>query len=173
LSDAGTDTVIGTASPTSSVEVHVWSNDCSDGAHRWEIVDSTGEWTANFSVIGDEPNEDICDILPGSAIWVFQKDIDGDSTAIYWSPCNPQFNVQFSNNQIWSSQWAEGTTITLAVDDPATPANPDYSDAMPVDVDDDPNKWERCGKTSAFFDLGDAFVMQPGHSVTVTDGDAL
>jgi hypothetical protein len=172
-SDDDTDIVSGTAATGSTVQVSQWADDCPGGVSRWEIADVGGNWAANFAVTGDEPGEDICDITPGTPIWVSQTDADGDATAIYWSTCNPQFNVQFSNNQVWSSQWAEGTTVTLTVDDPVTPAYPDYSDSMPVDVNDDPNKWERCGKTSAFFDLGDVFVMRPGHSVTVTDGDAL
>jgi hypothetical protein len=150
-SDADTDSVTGTAVPDSVVQVSQWSDDCPGGASRWETAGAGGTWAANFAGTGDKPGENVCDITPGTPIWVFQTDDEGESTAIYRSTCNPRFDVQLSMNQAWSYEWAEGATITLGVDDPFTPDNPNYSDSIPVDVNDDPNTWEHCGKTSGLY----------------------
>jgi hypothetical protein len=59
------------------------------------------------------------------------------------------------------------TTLTLTIDDPATPNSIDYQDTKIVEADPDPFD---PGSTSARFSPGEAFTIRPGHIVTLSGG---
>ena len=79
-----TDVISGTAEPSSYVDLQI----CGVGgcASRTELSDSNGVWAADFSVVGDQPWEQIpFDILPDSTGNSLQWDGDVDSTMLQWS----------------------------------------------------------------------------------------
>jgi hypothetical protein len=83
--DVNADTVSGTATPGSEVEVGGTSQDA--WASRLVVAGADGRWTADFSVQGAEDFEqDTLDLVPGAHGWTIQRDEDGDGTAVDWPP---------------------------------------------------------------------------------------
>ena len=39
-------------------------------------------------------------------------------------------DIDSQNNQIWGVEWPAGDTVTLTIEDPNTPASPDYTDSQ-------------------------------------------
>jgi hypothetical protein len=75
------DTVAGGATPGSDVIVFTGE------ARRNETVDEKGRWLADFSVPGDEPDEDtLQDITDDSVGFAVAPDADGNVTALFWAP---------------------------------------------------------------------------------------
>ncbi len=95
--DPGADTVSGTASPNSGVDVFVWTDEEGVAAPRRAVTaDGAGAWTADFSVLGDTGNAEedrIWDLAPGSQGMAARFDNDGDSTQADWNVPNPTFSV--------------------------------------------------------------------------------
>ena len=149
--DAAADVITGSAGASSWVQAGIHDTEA------WVEVqaDGAGLWTADFSALHD--------IVPGSSGYSNECDGDGDCTFADWHIANPTFSVE-TPQWIWSSNddWELGDTITLTIDDPGFPGpmtttvaqdeeNPEYVD------------W--------WFDLDGVFEIEPGHMVTVTDGE--
>jgi len=162
--DVDLDTVSGTAEPFTEVWVDACEeNDC---VNRHEVADGAGDWTADFSVPGDEPGEDeTFDLGPGNDARAQQYDDDGDSTVAGWVVPNPRFWVSPLDRRVDGVEWPLGAEVTLTIDDPGTPGSPDYSDSQTVE----PDAWNP-ESTWVAFELDGAFEVQPGHVVTLTDG---
>ena len=80
--DPDTDTVSGTADPGTDVGISVC--DGTGCGYRHEVADGFGDWTADFSIFGDEDFEQhTSDIVPGTTASVDQGDADGDATSVY------------------------------------------------------------------------------------------
>jgi len=62
-------------------------------------------------------------------------------------------------------QWTDGVEVALTINDPGTPDPVDYSDSQTVG----PAPWDP-EQTFVFFDLQEAFAIQPGHVVSLSDG---
>ena len=79
------DTIAGSVEPSS--EVHIEAN-CGPGgcaAFRREIADGSGNWSADFSTAGGDPDEQaLADIQVGSHGEVRVSDAEGDFTARQW-----------------------------------------------------------------------------------------
>ncbi|MFN8414118.1 MAG: hypothetical protein U0Z26_17190 [Anaerolineales bacterium] len=79
------DTVSGIADPGSQVAVNIWSQ---DGKARVVTTDENGNWVADFSVRGDDANEQFTtNITHGDNGRAIQLNPDGsdDGTLQYWS----------------------------------------------------------------------------------------
>jgi hypothetical protein len=161
--DPLTDIVSGTAAPGSLVEVQVCASNC---AYRTETADSGGLWQEDFSVPGADPGETATlDIGPGTWVYAFQYDEDGDQTVIESHIPNPYILVYPNNDTIRASDWYIGTNITIEVDDPGTGLNPDFSQTVTVEPAPGNPGWG-----SVELKLADEFDVQAGFIVTITDG---
>ena len=162
--DAASDTVSGTA----EIGTYVYTEICdiSDCYRRHELVDGGGNWTADFSVPGDEPGEDTTyDLQPGDSGNTIQWDDDGDETLIDWRVRNPLIGARANHDSLEGWDWPVGPTLTIEIDDPATGTNPDYSTTTTAFVPPwDPNQ------TYFFLDLNGVYDLKPGDDVSVTDG---
>jgi len=164
--DKDADILFGKANPDGDVDT---GQICDENGCAWRrvLADENGDWIADFSVPGDQPGEESTfDIRPGTGSTMAEFDADGDSTGLDWHVPDPIFNVRSGGNHAWGHDWPLGATLTLTVNDPATPDNPDYTTTSIVEVDQgNPNA------TYVFFDFGSDFILQPGHLVSVTDGN--
>jgi hypothetical protein len=149
--DAAADVVTGVAGALSWVQAGIHETDA------WVEVqaDAGGSWTADFSALHD--------IVPGSSGYSNECDDDGDCTFADWHIANPTFSIE-TPSWIWSSNedWELGDTITLTIDDP------DFPGPMTTTVAPDEQNPENIGW---WFDLDGLFEIEPGHVVTVTDGE--
>ena len=168
--DPDGDTVSGTTdTPGAQVEVgHMYCDD--DGCHaiRRILADDDGEWIANFSLPGsdgDERDNETFNIVPGTGSEVRQPDEDGDTTAVQWRLPNPYFDVRANWDQVGAWEWPLGATLTLEIDDPGTPEEPDESFTQVVSLHpDDPSQ------TYAEFNVGESIDIQAGFEVSLSDG---
>ncbi len=163
-SDPLTDTVSGTGD--SGTTVDIWICDSNGCVSRNETVDVSGNWTADFSVPGDQDFEQATfDLLPGSGGDSGQFDDDNDGTMIQWNIPNPHFGARVKEDRVEGWHWPLGNTVTVEIDNPATPANPDFSDTTTViSAPWDSNlNWFN-------LDFNGQFDLKPGYSVSVTDG---
>ena len=89
--DLGADTVSGTASPGSDVDVFVFADEGVPDPRRTVTANGAGVWTADFSEPGDtgDPDEErTWDITGGNGGMAAQFDNDGDSTELGWEVSN-------------------------------------------------------------------------------------
>jgi hypothetical protein len=119
----------------------------------------------NFSVPGPGVDEqEILDIVPGTTGAAVQPDEDADHTDANWY-IYQRFDAHPDEERVDGSGWPAGATITVAIDDPATPANPDHtgtttSIAAPWDA----------SQTFFNLDFNGQYDLKPGDTMTVTDG---
>ncbi|MEA2000575.1 MAG: hypothetical protein U9N84_01610, partial [Actinomycetota bacterium] len=139
--DVTGDTVFGRAGAGTSVDVWVHG----DG-NVAVTADGSGNWIADFSAMTD-----LTYLSDGGSQ---QTDNDGDSTGVWWS--SPKFQANPDRNWVQSiSPWTAGAVITLTIDD----GGAGYSATQTAD---DAGQFN--------FDLWNAFELQRGHHVTVSDG---
>ncbi len=174
--DEAADVVSGTAPPGAEVGVGVSGAAEGDWAYRNVVAAANGSWTADFSVAdqdGSPPHDVRADVQTIEAE-VFDADEDG--TSFPWSA--PSVRVQASDDRVWGFDWAVGT-VTLEVDDPATPADPDVTthattvcrildDDQVLFLEDLPDCADGLGSTAVDFDLG-AFDVVAGHRLSAAD----
>lgn len=83
------DTVRGTATPGSQVlvlAVQTW-RDLDTAVPRWVTADKKGEWLADFSVAGDDPEHTAtADITNATLGFAARFDDEGNMTNIWWAP---------------------------------------------------------------------------------------
>ena len=152
--DAETDTIMGTAAPGAWVQVGVNAPD--GGRIRWMYADGDGIWVADFSTAAGQGSQDQpWDLVPGSNGTAEEFDDDGDATNVQWQIDNPTFAVDSERNGIWGWQWEPETEVGVTIGPPLSPV---FADALWTD------EWGN-------FDLGEiSYDIQPGETVTVTDG---
>ena len=112
--DVKKDIVSGIATPESRIQAEV----CGPAGciHRWETADKAGNWSADFSVPGDEPGEEqIFDFVSGSWVDSREWDDDGDNTiAGYYIP-NPRM-VIFPEWEFFDGHnWPDGASVKITV----------------------------------------------------------
>ena len=162
--DPAADTVSGTAEPGSEVTVGPVC-DKSTCAFRRVSADSSGNWVAEFSVVGEDPDEqDLFDIVPGTSSEANQRDADGDNTMAGWRVPNPYIQASPAGNWVNGFDWPVGASLTLTIDDPSNGAGVDKTATATVG----PAPWNP-NENLAQFDL-EGFDLQPGHLLEVTDG---
>jgi hypothetical protein len=79
---------------------------------------------------------------------------------------NPNFAVRFLIDQVDGFGWPSDASVTLIIDDPATPEDTDYKATQPVTPGPPPDP----DQTLLGFNLRGVFDIQPGHVVTLTNG---
>ncbi len=86
------------------------------------------------------------------------------ATVTVSQPPTPHMDVFYKENRIRAYDWPFGTHLILEIDDPTTPASPDYSTATDVNgyADWDPHP------PVGVFDLNELFEIQPGMIVTIS-----
>ncbi|MEW5828230.1 MAG: BMP family ABC transporter substrate-binding protein, partial [Chloroflexota bacterium] len=165
--DPGADTVSGTAAPGTQVDIgHIYCDETGCYGFRREFADSNGDWLADFSVPGEDDDEqDVIDITPGMGSEARQCDEDGDCTQYGWYLPNP-FLITFPENEaVEAWEWPDGIVVHLTIDDPATAQSPDFErdQTMAVTTWGDPRTYTR-------FEFGGEYDLKVGDVVTVTDG---
>ncbi|MCU0486145.1 MAG: hypothetical protein MUC85_08555 [Anaerolineales bacterium] len=132
---------------------------------RWVTVQPDGTWQVDFSVPGVSGDEqEILDLVPGTSGEAVYPDIDSDHTDVNWYPTQ-KFESHPEEERVDGFGWLANATISLEIDDPATPANPDYSGSttslpMPGNPSD----------TWFNLDFNGQYDLKTGDVVTVTDG---
>ena len=161
--DPDADIVSGVATPGS--ELNIWVHNV-DNVWRHEIVAPDGTWSADFGISGDEQDEEgTTDLIPGSNGNSAQCDIDNDCTFASWGIPNPKFSVRLTEGEVHGYEWPLGESVTLTINDPATPDDPDYEDSQITIVSDwDPEQ------TFVGFVYEDIIEVGEGFVVTLTDG---
>ena len=159
--DIQTDTISGTG--TAGVQIHVCLQGPNGCINRYVTADGFGNWTVNYAMTGVPPGDlDTFDIGPGSTGWVAEYETDLDRTGAEWAVFNPIIFVEPNEDNVFAWDWPLGTLLTLEIEDPATPQTPDYTASQ---VSTGSNDWNHG------FRLGGVFDIQPGHLVTVSDGN--
>jgi hypothetical protein len=160
--DYAASTVSGTAGSLSEINLDLWPS-C---GQRHVTADASGNWSENFSIPGDEDFEqETCDFSTDELrdIIAYQEDGDGE-TWVGWYVPTPGFEVVLGSNNINGWDWIMDATVTIEVDDPSTPLNPDYLGSAVVG----PASWD---PDRPFFEMmTTGYDLKPGDLVTVTDG---
>jgi hypothetical protein len=163
--DIDTDTVSGTGNLVGAnlniqhcqVEGCLW--------RRWATVQADGTWKADFSTAGPGGDEtEILDMVPGTPGVAMWPDEDADHTEVNWYPAK-RFAAYPDEERVDGTGWPWGKTITMTINDPGTPANPDYSDTTIVAA-------HPGNITQEWFniDFHTQYDLKAGDIVTVTDG---
>ena len=162
--DPESDQVSGLAAEGSEVVVQFFA-DGGCNAKRYVTTDSTGNWTADFTELGEHPRDrDICNINEwddNQAGNVVQIDNDNDDTAAMF--LKGSFAVRPENDYVGGYGWTEGVTVTLTIDDPNNGPGIDYEDTQTSISTED--------GTSVEFPTEGKIDIQPGFRVTMTDGN--
>jgi hypothetical protein len=147
------DTLAGIADP--GTEVHVWPWNYSE---LLLTVGYEGTWLADFGAQG-------IDLVEGTCGRAEIRDEAGNATAVDWCVPNPYMIVFPDMDYIEARDWPKDTLVQLAIDNPTTEIDPDFTQEQPVL----PTSWD----PSAFwalFNFGGAFDMQAGDEVTLSGG---
>lgn len=166
--DLNADTLSGVATP--EVQIQVCANVPDRCITRWITADDSGNWLANYQVPGmgnDDPAT--FDIQPDSNGWVAERDEDRDQTWVNWNIPNPAFGARPNEESVELWQWPLGATVTIEIDDPATPQiNPDFTGTAIASIPSwNPNETRFTLNFSGQYDL------KPGDLVTVTEGNTI
>ncbi len=90
------------------------------------------------------------DITDESYGYVYQYDLEGNYTVVYWFIPDPYFNVYHLDNQIFGNKWTPNTTVTLNIGT---------------------NTWTAQSDSGGRFGLYlDPFDILPGQTLVMTDG---
>ena len=162
--DLQNDLLFGKGNPNS--DIAAWaSNNPQNFVYRGMVTDAEGSWMADFSTLsgaeGDTPAT--LDLKNGSWIGFSQGDEDGDRTEHNLALPNPNFSIRAMTDEIETFEWEIGETITLAIDDPGTDPNPDYSEVRVVE----PSPWDP-NQSYLSFNLINIIDVQPGFIVSLS-----
>jgi hypothetical protein len=162
--DPVADTVSGTTDPGTQVDVgYIQCDENGCTGFRRVLADTNGNWTADFAHVGEGSEEqDIIDLRPDMGSEARQCDDDGDCTMYGWRVSNPFIIVRPEDDSVFGNDWPIGATLNLEIEDPATPITPDHTASLVFTGSGD---WEDG------FELGGIFDIQPGHVVTLSDGN--
>ncbi|NLG96624.1 MAG: hypothetical protein GX491_04610, partial [Chloroflexi bacterium] len=158
------DIVSGTAEPGSEVYVGEVC-DKTSCTFRFVTADpSSGEWVADFSTPGDDPDKEVVvDIVPGTSGEVHQGDDDGNETMIHWRVPAPYIKASPSEDWVQAFDWPDGAELALTIDDPSNGDNVDKTATATAETaPGNPNE------IIAEFNL-EGFDLQPDFILEVTD----
>lgn len=148
-----TDTILGMGTPGAQAYVSVQQ----DEDYIWRGItpaEGTGAWEMYFG--------DMFDLQSGSQGSVQERDADGDSTWFEWSVPTPSISAFPVADNINGHNWPLGAPLQIEIDDPATPANPDYTGQA--------SDWDPNVNSFQMIDFSGQYDMKPGDIVTVTNG---
>lgn len=160
--DIVTNTVSGTAEPSTTVDVTVFgeTGPSFGVAKRQVVVGGSGHWTANFAAPGPNPGENTTyDVTPNTSGSATQSDADGDQMLRMW-PRPPFFDgiiANLSTNVIEVASFEPGRSLTVTIDDPTNGVGVDYTRTRTA------LRYNR-------FDLASAWTLVPGQVVSATQG---
>ena len=153
------DTVTGTATfDPEQYFLHTWINGI-DGAYV-ELPAQSGNWLADFSSLG-------FDLQLGMGGRVELVDLASNATAVEWYIPNPRLSVRANVDLVEGWEWNVGEKVTLVIDNPGTPDNPDYADTTGKVVE--VASWNQ-DQSYVYFDLWNVFDIQPGFEVSLSNG---
>jgi hypothetical protein len=162
--DVATDVISGTGQVGAHIQVqHCQYNGCL--WRRWTTIQPDGTWQVDFSVVGPGSDEkEILDIVPGTSAEALYPDADADHTDvdIY---VNQKFVAHTEEERVDGTGWVLSATVTLEINDPATPVSPDYTDIITVTE----APWD-VSRTWFNIDFNGQYDLKAGDVVTVTDG---
>ena len=161
------DTISGTGQVGAYLNIqHCQYNGCL--WRRFTTVQPDGTWQVDFSVPGVNPDEqEILDIVPGTSGEALHSDADSDHTDANWY-IYQRFDAHAEEERIDGTGWLVGATISVEINDPITPASPDYTNTTTVIVHPgDENQ------TYFNLDFNGQYDLKPGDVVTVTDGTTI
>jgi polyisoprenoid-binding protein YceI len=155
--------LVGTIQGVAPVGAVVYVQPCYDisgfCAMRNAVANGSGIWMADFST----PVEgDTFDLLAGSGVFKITHYVDDAHTMgveFGWD-LGPKFTVYQSEQRLETQGWPYDSDLLLTIHVPSTPESLDVSYSQTVQ--NDPR-----GGTASFDNLG---PIQPGYSVTLTDG---
>ena len=166
--DLDADLVSATGTPGALTQV--CANIPDNCVRRWVTGDGSGRWTADYGAPGLPPDDPATfDVQPGSNGWMAEEDADSDLTWLNWSVPDPYIQASPDSNWVHALGWLSGTVVTLTVDNPANGTGIDYS--ITATVGQAPWNPGNPNDIVGDFDL-QAFIVQPGHILTVT-GDGM
>jgi oligopeptide transport system substrate-binding protein len=146
------------------LRVAVFARGVNGWGRRDAVADQYGNWLVDFSTVGPEPDHEIIDITSSSDIDVDLFDADGDYTEVTRFIYSPNIGASVKDNSVWGDQWANGSTVTLTIDDPSNGHGVDFQqEQVSGPADWDPNQ------THVNFDLGN-FQLKLDDLVTMTNG---
>jgi hypothetical protein len=161
--DAETNLVSGIAPP--GAEISVWVKDRPDCGTQEADEGPAGNWTADFS----------CDLVKGDTAEAAWFDSDGDHTTYPYTIPDPSVQVANVDDPViadmWPADsiecggWPKHVTVTLEIDDPATPQQPDLVDSLVMP----PAPWSP-GIGHLTVQLDGVYDIKAGQVVTVTGG---
>jgi len=102
--DESVDTIWGKAEPG---EVFIQAADSEGGDSLTVSVNGDLTWIADFS--------GLTNIGPGTSVYLFQYDQDGNSTVIVWHIIRVSMSVYLQNNDIQTQGWPNNTKVTLSI----------------------------------------------------------
>jgi hypothetical protein len=156
--DVTKDTVEGYAAPWSelTLQAHApcWKN-------KTVIANGDGYWLADFA--DSEYPDEICDLSAVDFVSAEQQGSEeGTSTGFYWEP--PYLSVDIYYDTVFGWSWLPGTEVTLTIDGPDIRGMENFSLTKTVGVDTE------FTPDTVQFDFRGDFYVQPGHTVTLSDG---
>ncbi len=162
--DVQTGVVSGTGTPGDQLQICVSrTNPCA--VWRYVTVNGSGDWSADFSQPGPDGQETII-LQPGDEVRPIDQDENRNRTVQLWTvPTPPYFTVRANYDQVEAYLWDMGNTLTLTIDSPTTAYNPDYTAAQTTGT----APWDS-SQTYAFFDLSDAYDIQIGDVLEISNG---
>ncbi len=152
--DPDADSIAGFATPGRDVEV------CINTPYNcaWKLVPSDptdGAWLADYSTEFD--------IRLGNNGWAAEVDDDFDRTWYDWNLPYPHIDAWFQHDRVNAYDWPLGETVTITIEDPSTPASPDYTNTALVG----PAPWDH-HQAAAVFELEGLFDFGPGMTIKVS-----
>jgi hypothetical protein len=153
--DVDEDTVSGIAAPGSNVDMWVCYTTDWINTYRHVTADGNGNWVADFSVFGDDPDEqNTFDILPGTWVDSQQVDEDSDATMYGMTVPNPSIYAHLNENRVDIFEFPAEDSVEMMIKGTDV-----YTTMTGVT---DLNGY-------ANFDLGWSFTLEPGQVITVTN----
>ena len=126
--DSSVNTIAGTASAGSVVNLKPYYFILEGTAERNVTAGGDGNWVADFSHVGvGSEEQELFAFKPGAGFfWLEQYvDIDMSLGIKYQMGLGPRIQVLPSQHRVETYGWPYGSTVTLTINDPGTPANPD------------------------------------------------
>lgn len=150
--DFDNDVVAGVTDPNRNMWVFVHGE---NGVMKDIQSDFSGNWSVDFT-------EDY-DLEPGTDGSLKVFDDDGDQTHADWRVPNPAFGVRANEDRLEGWEWPLGSTVTIEVDDPSTPDDPE-----PVTITVEVAPWD---PNQTWFEYYfDGYDLKAGDAVIVSDG---
>jgi len=161
--DLEADVISGMAQPEANISVGYICDGIGTCAIRRIIANGDGSWSADFSIVGQESDEQtLFDISPGTSSWAGEQDEDGDGTSMLWRVPYFEASIDRPGHSVTGYGWTDGSSISLTIDNPGNGTGVDYTDIQVSEL----NEW---GEDQVQFDL-DEFRLETGAAVTLTDG---